>query len=70
MSLASGTLPPGLTLGTAGDLVGSPTTAGNYAFHIDAADSLGLYPQTNTGTGLPVSGGGHDQLLIPVRLGM
>lgn len=53
MSLVSGTLPPGLALGTAGDLVGTPTTPGNYAFDIDATDTLGLIPYTVSEEGPP-----------------
>jgi hypothetical protein len=40
-SLASGTLPPGLTFGTSGDiglLSGSPSTAGSYTFTIGLSD--------------------------------
>ena len=35
----SGTLPPGLTLGTYGLLAGTPTTAGTYTFTVTARDS-------------------------------
>lgn len=40
-SLASGTLPPGLTLSAAGVLSGTPTTAGSYGFMVRASDSTG-----------------------------
>jgi Putative Ig domain len=38
-TLASGTLPPGLTLGTGGALTGTPTSPGNYTFTVQAGDS-------------------------------
>jgi uncharacterized repeat protein (TIGR03803 family) len=40
-SITAGTLPPGLTLGTAGVLAGVPTATGTYAFTVTATDSLG-----------------------------
>ncbi len=39
-SLASGTLPPGLALSTAGALSGTPTTAGTYQFTLGVKDTL------------------------------
>ena len=41
-SLASGALPPGLALSSAGGLSGTPTTAGNYNFTIKATDGFGF----------------------------
>ncbi len=41
-SLASGTLPPGITLSSAGLLSGSPTAAGDYSFLIKATDAAGV----------------------------
>jgi hypothetical protein len=38
-SLASGSLPPGLSLLPTGTLVGTPTTAGTYPFTLEVADS-------------------------------
>lgn len=38
-SVATGALPPGLTLGADGTVSGSPTAAGHYTFTIQAADS-------------------------------
>lgn len=38
-TVASGALPPGLTLGADGTVSGSPTAAGHYTFTIQAADS-------------------------------
>ena len=41
-SKVSGTLPPGLTLGTStGKLTGTPTTAGTYSITIKVVDSKG-----------------------------
>ncbi|MDK4717725.1 putative Ig domain-containing protein, partial [Rhizobium sp. CNPSo 4039] len=37
-SLASGSLPPGVALSSAGALVGTPTTAGPFSFTITATD--------------------------------
>ena len=57
--LDSGTLPPGVTLSTAGALTGTPTTGGTYTFTIRASGS-GAQPGTRKYTvvvrlGLPVS---------------
>jgi uncharacterized protein YhjY with autotransporter beta-barrel domain len=41
-SLASGALPPGVVLSSAGSLAGSPTTAGNYNFTVKATDGFGF----------------------------
>jgi len=38
---ATGSLPPGLTLGSAGLLSGTPTTAGSYPFSVTAIDTIG-----------------------------
>ncbi|HJW03531.1 MAG TPA: Ig-like domain-containing protein, partial [Azospira sp.] len=40
-AVAAGTLPPGLTLSTAGSLSGTPTTAGTYLFSVKATDASG-----------------------------
>jgi GH18 family chitinase len=41
-SISAGSLPPGLALGTTGgDLTGTPTAAGNYAFTVQASNSTG-----------------------------
>ena len=47
-SVTSGTLPPGLTLSSAGLVSGTPTTGGNYSFTATAANSLGTAPQAVT----------------------
>ncbi|MDR5698757.1 putative Ig domain-containing protein [Agromyces aerolatus] len=41
VSLASGTLPPGLTLSSAGVLSGTPTTAGTFTFTVGASNGVG-----------------------------
>ena len=46
-SIASGSLPPGLSLSSAGVLSGSPNAAGSYTFTVQAADST-VPPQTTT----------------------
>ena len=40
-SVASGTLPPGMTLNAAGVLSGTPTAAGTYTFVVQASNALG-----------------------------
>ena len=61
-TLASGALPPGLTLNSNGTISGTPTAAGTYAYTlrlIDSANSTGLFSQILTvassqlGFGLP-----------------
>jgi len=46
-SVTSGTLPPGLQVGSGGSLTGTPTQAGNYSFTLTVSDFSGL---TATGT--------------------
>lgn len=58
-SLASGTLPPGVTLSNSGALSGTPTTAGSYTFTVRSTAS-GASPGTRTYTvvvhlGLPTT---------------
>ncbi|WP_181065751.1 cutinase family protein [Rathayibacter sp. AY1C1] len=48
LSLLSGTLPPGLTLSTAGVLAGTPTQAGTYAFVVQATNAAGSVQQANS----------------------
>ena len=40
-SLAAGTLPGGVTLGSAGALVGTPTNSGNFNFTVEVSDNAG-----------------------------
>ncbi len=47
-SVTSGSLPPGLTLSSAGLVSGTPTTGGNYSFTATAANSLGTAAQAVT----------------------
>jgi hypothetical protein len=44
-SIGSGTLPPGIFLGSAGTITGTPTTAGSYSFSVNVQDASG-----NTGS--------------------
>lgn len=41
-AVASGSLPPGLTLGSSGVLSGTPTTAGKYTFTVSASNGVGM----------------------------
>jgi uncharacterized repeat protein (TIGR01451 family) len=41
VSLVSGALPPGLTLGTGGRLSGTPTKAGSFTFSVEARNAVG-----------------------------
>ncbi len=45
-SLVSGSLPPGLTLGSTGLISGTPATAGSYSFTVRATDSCSTGAQT------------------------
>ena len=44
-SLASGTLPPGLTLSATGELTGYPSTSGSYSFTVQVIDSSSPAPE-------------------------
>jgi len=46
--IISGSLPPGLSLGSTGRISGTPTTVGNYNFTVRATDSCSPVPQTTT----------------------
>ncbi len=46
-SLASGTLPPGLTLSSAGLLGGSPTSYGSWSFAVQSTDAFGCFVIVN-----------------------
>lgn len=43
-SLGTGSLPPGLTINSAGTILGTPTTHGTYTFTVKATDNGGLTP--------------------------
>jgi hypothetical protein len=47
-SLTTGSLPPGLTLNTSGNIFGTPTTAGTSNFTVQVADNTSPTPQTAT----------------------
>ncbi|KQQ00671.1 hypothetical protein ASG06_15150 [Rathayibacter sp. Leaf185] len=53
VSVISGTLPPGLTLSSAGRLSGTPTTAGTYTFTARAENSAGTAQASSTLTVSP-----------------
>ena len=42
VTLISGEVPPGLTLGSDGTLVGTPTTAGTFEFTVEAVNPVGI----------------------------
>ena len=54
-SITSGTLPPGLTLDTAGGLSGSPTTPGDYSFLVTAENAGGSDTRAYTMRILPAA---------------
>jgi hypothetical protein len=77
-TLASGTLPPGLTLSSGGVLSGTPTTPGTYVFTVQATDSLGLTGTQNvtlatfptiTSPTISVPGDGTVQITWPTTNG-
>ena len=47
---STGTLPAGLSLSSAGELSGVPTTSGSYSFAVSATNGYGSATQTYTGT--------------------
>jgi hypothetical protein len=51
-SLLSGTLPPGLSLSSAGVISGTPTTSGIYNFAVQVTDMIGNSAVLNVGVGL------------------
>ncbi|MDP1828595.1 MAG: putative Ig domain-containing protein [Archangium sp.] len=63
--LSGGALPPGLTLSTAGDLVGSPSTAGTFTF--DAKVTSGTVTDTR-GLSLQVMPGGLPLVIVDQSL--
>jgi hypothetical protein len=63
--LSSGTLPPGLTLSPAGDLVGTPSSAGTFAF--DAKVTSGTLSDTR-GLSIQVMAGGLPLVIVDQAL--
>jgi uncharacterized protein (TIGR03382 family) len=63
--LANGSLPPGLTLSSAGDLVGTPSTAGSFSF--DAKVTSGALNDTRN-LSLTVSPGGLPLVIVDQSL--
>lgn len=57
-AVATGALPPGLTLASNGSLSGTPTTAGSYTFTVSATNSQGT--ATTSSITITVSGGGGN----------
>ncbi len=47
-SVVSGSLPPGLSLSSAGVISGTPTTAGTYSFTVQVSDGISTKPQSLT----------------------
>ena len=45
--MTTGSLPPGLQLGTDGHLTGAPTTIGTYSFTVKADNAGGIMAQTD-----------------------
>ncbi|MGA7963471.1 MAG: choice-of-anchor D domain-containing protein, partial [Candidatus Acidiferrales bacterium] len=69
-SFSSGTLPPGLTVGSTGTITGTPTTAGPYSFTVQVTDSMSPTPNTAMATfGLTVTGStGGALTILPTSL--
>lgn len=57
-AVASGSLPPGLTLASNGTLSGTPTTAGTYTFTVSATNSQGAVTSSSITIVVSSSGGG------------
>lgn len=51
-TVISGALPPGLSLDTAGNITGTPTTQGTYNFTVQVVDPLGNVGSINVGVAL------------------
>ncbi|MBS1875690.1 MAG: putative Ig domain-containing protein [Acidobacteria bacterium] len=81
-SISGGSLPPGLTLSSAGRLTGAPTQAGSYTFTVRAADASGAIATQNftltvagplplpavTISGLPATVNPGDQPTVQIDL--
>ena len=65
-TLASGSLPPGLSLGSGGTLSGTPTAAGTYTFTVSAQDSsTGSGPYSGTSSTISLTIGAPTLSLSP-----
>ncbi|MBD1210771.1 MAG: putative Ig domain-containing protein, partial [Ignavibacteria bacterium] len=65
-SLASGTLPTGLTLSSTGTLSGTPTALGTFSFAITATNSVGTFTSTTVTITVPaVAPGGFSAAAPP-----
>lgn len=51
-TLLSGSLPPGLSMDTSGNITGTPTTPGVYAFTVQVVDTLGNTAALSVGVSL------------------
>jgi Calx-beta domain/Putative Ig domain len=82
VTLSSGTLPPGLSLSSAGRVSGTPTAAGTFAFTLSADNQVGApatasysltvrpLPMVSVGAARRLEGNtGSSVLQVPVRLG-
>lgn len=58
-SISAGTIPPGLTLNTNGDLAGVPTTTGTFNFTVTVTDAAKLTATGNFGVNI-AGGSGYD----------
>ena len=67
-SVSSGSLPPGLTLSTAGVLSGTPTQTGNFTFTVRAANEVGNNDRTFSMT-IFQHGDQHGTFLLTLRAG-
>ena len=68
-ALASGSLPPGLSLAAGGTLSGTPTAAGTYTFTVSAQDSsTGSGPYTGTSSTISLTIGAPTLSLSPASV--
>jgi Putative Ig domain len=51
-SIISGSLPPGLTMSTSGNITGTPTTQGTFNFTVQVVNPLGNVGSVNLGVSL------------------
>jgi hypothetical protein len=62
-SVTSGSLPPGLTLSSAGLLSGTPTTLGLFTFTVTASN--GVLPNANQIVTIVVAAAANDAVAVP-----